>query len=137
VLRGTVAENIRLADPTASVERVRAAAELAGADGFVEALPKGYETVVGDGGRPLSAGQARRLALARVFLRDAPLVVLDEPTAHLDAESADRIGAAIDEQRGSCTMLVISHRSELAARCDRVVRIEDGRAVTSVMEAVA
>jgi thiol reductant ABC exporter CydD subunit len=137
VLRGTVAENIRLADPTASVERVRAAAELAGADGFVEALPKGYETVVGDGGRPLSAGQARRLALARVFLRNAPLVVLDEPTAHLDAESADRIGAAIDGQRGSCTMLVISHRSELAAQCDRVVRIEDGRAVTSVLEAVA
>jgi thiol reductant ABC exporter CydD subunit len=137
VLRGTVAENIRLADPTASLERVRAAAELAGADGFVDTLPQGYETVVGDGGRPLSAGQARRLALARVFLRNAPLAILDEPTAHLDSESADHVAAAIDGYRGRCTMLVISHRSELAAHCDRIVRIEDGRAAASLMEAVA
>jgi thiol reductant ABC exporter CydD subunit len=137
VLRGTVAANIRLADPTASFERVRAAAELAGAAGFVDDLPLGYETVVGDGGRPLSAGQARRLALARVFLRNAPFVILDEPTAHLDDDSADRIAAAIDEQRGRCTMLVISHRSELAAHCDRIVRIEDGKAPASLMEAVA
>ena len=137
VLRGTVAENIRLADPTASLERVRAAAELAGADGFVDALPRDYETVVGDGGRPLSAGQARRLALARVFLRNAPLAILDEPTAHLDSESADHVAAAIDGYRGRCTMLVISHRSELAAHCDRIVRIEDGRAAASLMEAVA
>jgi thiol reductant ABC exporter CydD subunit len=137
VLRGTVAENIRLADPTASLERVRAAAELAGADGFVDALPRDYETVVGDGGRPLSAGQARRLALARVFLRNAPLAILDEPTAHLDSESADHVAAAIDRYRGRCTMLVISHRSELAAHCDRIVRIEDGRAAASLIEAVA
>ncbi len=137
VLRGTVAENIRLADPTAGLERVREAAELAGADGFVDALPQGYETVVGDGGRPLSAGQARRLALARVFLRNAPLAILDEPTAHLDGESADHVAAAIDGYRGRCTMVVISHRSELAAHCDRVVRIEDGRAAASLMEAVA
>jgi thiol reductant ABC exporter CydD subunit len=137
VLRGTVAENIRLADPTASLERVRAAAELAGADGFVDTLPQGYETVVGDGGRPLSAGQARRLALARVFLRNAPLAILDEPTAHLDSESADHVAAAIDGYRGRCRMLVISHRSELAAHCDRIVRIEDGRAAASLMEAVA
>jgi thiol reductant ABC exporter CydD subunit len=137
VLRGTVAENIRLADPTASLERVRAAAELAGADGFVDTLPQGYETVVGDGGRPLSAGQARRLALARVFLRNAPLAILDEPTAHLDSESADHVAAAIDGYRGRCRMLVISHRSELAAHCDRIVRIEDGRAAASLIEAVA
>jgi ATP-binding cassette, subfamily C, bacterial CydD len=137
VLRGTVAENIRLADPTASLERVRAAAELAGADGFVDTLPQGYETVVGDGGRPLSAGQARRLALARVFLRNAPLAILDEPTAHLDSESADHVAAAIDGYRGRCRMLVISHRSELAAHCDRIVRIEDGRAAASLMKAVA
>jgi ATP-binding cassette subfamily C protein CydD len=137
LLRATVAENIRLADPTARLDRVRAAAELAGADGFVEALPDGYDTVVGDGGRPLSAGQTRRVALARAFLRDAPLVILDEPTAHLDPESADHVAAAIEGWRGRCTMLVISHRSELVARCDRVVRIEDGASVTSLVEAVA
>jgi ABC-type transport system involved in cytochrome bd biosynthesis fused ATPase/permease subunit len=137
VLRGTVAENIRLADPDAGFDRVQAAAALAGADGFVAALPHGYDTVVGDGGRPLSAGQARRLALARVFLRDAPLVILDEPTAHLDPESAERVGAAIDGYRRRCTLLLITHHSELAAHCDRIVRIEDGRPVAALVEAVA
>jgi ABC-type transport system involved in cytochrome bd biosynthesis fused ATPase/permease subunit len=137
LLRATVAENIRIADPAAGRDRVRAAAALVGADDFVEALPRGYDTVVGDGGRPLSAGQTRRVALARAFLRNAPLVILDEPTAHLDPESADHVAAAIDGHRGRCTMLVISHRSELAARCDRVVRIEHGRPLVSLVEAVA
>ena len=89
LFRGTVADNIRLGDPSADDERVRSAAELAGA---ARASSRGCRTatrrVVGDGGRPLSAGQRRRLALARAFLRDAPLVVLDEPTADLDPASA-------------------------------------------------
>jgi len=137
LLRGTVAENIRLADPDAGLERVRAAAALAGADDFVAALPRGYDTVVGDGGRPLSAGQARRLALARAFLRASPLTILDEPAAHLDPESAERVAAAIDGYRGRCTLLLITHHPELAARCDRIVRIEDGRPAASLVEAVA
>jgi thiol reductant ABC exporter CydD subunit len=137
LLRATVAENILLADPTARLERIREVAALAGADSFVEALPDGYETVVGDGGRPLSAGQVRRIGLARAFLRDAPLVILDEPTAHLDSESADHVTAAIDGCRGRCTTLVISHRPELAVRCDRIVRIEDGRPFVPLVEAVA
>jgi ATP-binding cassette, subfamily C, bacterial CydD len=137
LLRGTVAENIRLAIPAAGFDRVRAAASLAGADGFVAALPDGYETIVGDGGRPLSAGQARRLALARAFLRNAPLVILDEPTAHLDPESAERVAAAIDGYRGRCTLLLITHHPELAAHCDRIVRIEDGKPATPLVEAVA
>jgi thiol reductant ABC exporter CydD subunit len=137
VLRGTVADNIRIAAPEADLGRVRAAAALAGAHDFVADLPRAYETVVGDGARPLSAGQARRLALARAFLREAPFVILDEPTAHLDPESVDRVATAIDAQRGRCTMLVISHSSELAARCDRTVRIEDGRTPATLVEAVA
>jgi ATP-binding cassette, subfamily C, bacterial CydD len=137
LLRGTVAENIRLGDEGAGLERVRSAAALAGADGFIAALPEGYDTVVGDGGRLLSAGQARRLALARAFLRNAPLVILDEPTAHLDAESADRVAAAIDGHRHGCTMLLITHSPELVARCDRIVRIEDGRRATELVEVVA
>jgi ABC-type multidrug transport system fused ATPase/permease subunit len=132
-----VAENIRLGDEGAGLERVRSAAALAGADGFIGELPEGYDTVVGDGGRPLSAGQARRLALARAFLRDAPLVILDEPTAHLDAESADRVAAAIEGHRRGCTMLLITHSPELVAQCDRIVRIEDGRPATELVEAVA
>jgi thiol reductant ABC exporter CydD subunit len=137
LLRGTVEENIRLADPTASFERVRAAAALAGAADFVDVLPDGYETVVGDGGRPLSAGQARRIALARVFLRDAPLVILDEPTAHLDRESAAHVTAAIERSRGRCTTLLISHDLGLAAHGDRVVRLENGCLAGTLVEAVA
>jgi len=137
LLRGAVADNIALGEPHAGLERIRAAAVLAGADDFVRALPDGYATVVGEGGRPLSAGQARRLALARVFLRDAPLVVLDEPTAHLDDESAEGVAAAIESRRGRCTILLISHRLELASRCDRIVGIEDGRLAAPLVEAVA
>ena len=79
--------------------RVRAAAALAGADEFVRELPDGYDTVVGDGGRPLSAGQLQRIALARAFLRDAPLVILDEPTANLDPASAELVGEAVERLR--------------------------------------
>jgi ATP-binding cassette subfamily C protein CydD len=82
---------------------------------------------VGDGGRRLSAGQSRRIALARAFLDDAPLVVLDEPTAHLDPESAAAIEAAIARLAEGRTVLLVTHRTELAARCDRVVELRDGR----------
>jgi thiol reductant ABC exporter CydD subunit len=123
LVRGTVADNIRLGDPTAADEPVRRAAGLAGADGFVRELPGGYDTVVGDGGRPLSAGQVRRIALARAFLRDAPLVVLDEPTADLDPASADAVGAAVVRLLGGRTVLLVTHRPELEARADRVVRL--------------
>jgi thiol reductant ABC exporter CydD subunit len=84
IFRGTVADNIRLGDPRASDDRIRDAAVLAGADRFVLDLPAGYETLVGDGGRSLSAGERRRVALARAIVRDAPLLILDEPTADLD-----------------------------------------------------
>jgi ATP-binding cassette subfamily C protein CydD len=128
IFRGTVADNIRLGRADASDEDVREAARLAGADGFVGALPGGYETLVGDGGRPLSAGERRRVALARAFLRDAPLVILDEPTADLDAESAELIGRAVERLRRGRTVLLIAHRPEFAGRADRVVVLEAGRA---------
>ena len=119
LFRGTVAENIRLGAPTADDERVRRAAELAGAHDFVTRLPLSYATVVGDGGRQLSAGQRRRIALARAFLRDAPLVVLDEPTA----ESIRRL-------RTGRTVVIVAHAPELADSADRVVRLESGRVLT-------
>jgi ATP-binding cassette, subfamily C, bacterial CydD len=129
LLRGSVAANIRLGDPHASEERVRDAATLAGAARFVERLPDGYATQVGDGGRPLSAGERRRLALARAFLRDAPLVILDEPTADLDAASAGVVEEAVERLRVGRTVLLIAHRPELAWRADRVVMLAGGRAV--------
>jgi ABC-type multidrug transport system fused ATPase/permease subunit len=138
LFRGTIADNVRLGRPQAHDEDVRRAARLAGADAFVSAFPDGYETVVGDGGRPLSAGERRRLALARAFLKEAPLLILDEPTADLDEESAALVGDAIEYLRGSRTILVVSHRPALLPHTDRVVRIAHGRAVElAPSEAVA
>jgi thiol reductant ABC exporter CydD subunit len=134
LFRGTIAENIRLGDPAADDERVHAAADLAGAHAFVARLPNGYETVVGDGGRRLSAGQTRRIALARAFLRDAPLVLLDEPTADLDPESAAVVADAVGQLCAGRTVVLVAHRPELAERADRIVRLDGGRIV---QEAVA
>jgi ATP-binding cassette subfamily C protein CydD len=129
VFRGSVADNIRLGRAAASDAAVRRAAQLAGADSFVRALPAGYDTVIGDGGRSLSVGECRRVALARAFLRDAPLVVLDEPTADLDPENAELVGDAVVDLCRDRTVLVIAHRPELVQRADRIVVLVDGRAV--------
>jgi ATP-binding cassette, subfamily C, bacterial CydD len=129
LFRGTVAENIRLGVPEAGDLDVRAAAARAGAHVFVLALPDGYDTVVGEGGRPLSAGEVQRIALARAFLRDAELVILDEPTANLDPVSAERVSEAVERLRVDRTVLLIVHRPELAARADRIVHLRDGRIV--------
>ncbi len=136
VFRGTVADNIRLGRCDAGDDEVRAAARLACADDFVRTLPAGYDTVVGDGGRPLSAGERRRIALARAFLRDAELVVLDEPTADLDAPTAALVGSAVERLQAGRTVLLIAHRRELATRADRVLALENGKA-TVPLELVA
>jgi len=128
LFRGTVAENIRLAAPTADDWRVREAAVRAGADTFISALPGGYDTVVGDGGRPLSPGERRRIGLARAFLRDAPLVVLDEPTADLDPRTVAIVSDAVRRLEMRRTVLLIAHRPELVQHADRVVALIDGAA---------
>jgi thiol reductant ABC exporter CydD subunit len=137
LLRASVADNIRLGAPGASATAVRAAAALAGADGFIGALPSGYDTLVGDGGRPLSAGERRRVALARAVLRDAPLLVLDEPTADLDPESVELIAAGIGRLRIGRTVLLIAHRPELVAHADRVVRLSGGAALAEPLRRAA
>ena len=126
VFHGTVAGNIRLGDSAASDERVREAARLAQADVFIRDLPEGYDTVIGDGGRQLSAGERRRVALARALLRDAPLIVLDEPTADLDPETAAALALELERAGETRTMLVIAHRRELTAHADRLVRLANG-----------
>jgi ATP-binding cassette, subfamily C, bacterial CydD len=128
IFRGSVLENIRLGDEGASDRAVREAAMLAGADCFIRSLPAGYETLVGDGGQPLSAGERRRIALARAFVRDAPFVILDEPTADLDRASADVVAEAVERLRAGRTVLLIAHRPELVEHADRVV-VLDGATV--------
>jgi ATP-binding cassette subfamily C protein CydD len=129
LFRASVVDNIRLGDPEASPDAVRAAAVLAGADDFISGLPDGYDTVVGDGERSLSPGERRRIGLARAFVRDAPLVILDEPTADLDPQSVSVVAEAVRRLRAGRTMLVIAHRPELVQSADRVVRVIDGAAV--------
>ena len=137
LFRGTVAENIALGAPAAGEDRVRAAARMAGAHEFIGRLEDGYATLVGDGGTPLSAGETRRLALARAFARDAPLLILDEPTAHLDRESAQIIERAITERAGERTILLITHDLELARRTGRLVCLEAGRVVPAAVAEAA
>jgi thiol reductant ABC exporter CydD subunit len=132
LFRGTVADNIRLGDVRASDARVEEAAKLAGAAAFVRRLPHGYETLLGDGGRPLSAGQLERLALARALLRDAGLVILDEPTANLDRRSAELVEDAVERMRAGRTVLLVAHSPELARLADRIVTLRSRRLVEAV-----
>ena len=125
-----VADNIRLGAPDATERRPCATQPCSpGADRFVRALPLGYETLVGDGGRPLSAGERRRIAIARAFLRDAPLVILDEPTADLDRTSAAVVAESVERLRSGRMVLLIAHRPELvrARRPCRLARRRERR----------
>jgi ATP-binding cassette, subfamily C, bacterial CydD len=137
LFRGTVADNIRLGDPDASEESVAKAARLAGADDFIRGLPDSYATLLGDGERSVSPGERRRIGLARAFLRDAPLVILDEPTADLDPASVSVVAAAVRRLQPGRTMLVIAHRPELVRDADRVVRLSDGVAASEEQRQVA
>jgi thiol reductant ABC exporter CydD subunit len=127
LFQGTVAANIALGDPAAGEARVRTAAELAGASAFIRRLSDGYGTIVGDGARALSAGERQRIAIARAFLRDAPLVILDEPTANLDSESAQVLGDALMQLGKGRTVLLIAHDDELVRHADRTVRLVGGQ----------
>ncbi|MER8042652.1 thiol reductant ABC exporter subunit CydD [Streptomyces sp. NPDC094032] len=121
---GTIAENVRLARPDASDEAVRRALRDAGAEEFVAELPEGTGTVLGEDGAGLSAGQRQRLALARAFLADRPLLLLDEPTAALDGETEAAVVDAVRRLAAGRTVLLVVHRPALLAVADRVVRIE-------------
>ena len=128
---GSIADNIRLARPDASDEAVVEAARSADAADFIGRLPLGYETAVGEAGVRLSGGQRQRIAIARAFLRDAPLLVLDEATSYQDEVSEQAIREAIERLSMGRTVLVIAHRLRLAERAHRVVVLEAGRVVES------
>jgi ATP-binding cassette, subfamily C, bacterial CydD len=124
----TIAENIALGRPGARRQEIVAAARLAGADDFIQRLQHGYGTVLAEGARSLSAGQRQKLALARAFLRHAPVLLLDEPTAHLDPVSADRIITAIEDQMADRTVILITHRPPArASHATRILALDHGR----------
>jgi thiol reductant ABC exporter CydD subunit len=129
LFHGTVADNIRLGRPDATDAEVIAAAHAADAHRFVAALPAGYATPVGERGARLSGGERQRVALARALLRDARLLVLDEATAHLDAESEARVMESLTRLGRGRTVIVITHRPALASGADLVAVMHAGRVV--------
>src|SRR5918998_1113696 len=126
---GSLLENIRLARPEATREEVERAAKMAGADLFIRNLPRGYETPVGERGARLSGGEAQRVAIARAFLKDAPVLVMDEPTSSLDPESEREIRAALGRLARGRTVLVIAHRLNTVYEADRIAVLDEGRLV--------
>lgn len=126
---GSIADNIRLADPGADEAAVRRAAAEANAAAFIERLPAGYETIVGDRGQGLSGGEIQRIALARAFLKNAELVVLDEASASLDPDTEALITEAVERLARDRLMLVIAHRLATVRRADRILVVERGRIV--------
>lgn len=126
---GTVRENLRLARPTASDAEITQAATLAGADDFIHALPQGYETPIEERGARLSAGQIQRVAIARAFLKDAPLLILDEPTSHLDPESEALIRHALQTLMRGRTVLVVAHRLNTIKAAEQIAVLEHGHVI--------
>jgi thiol reductant ABC exporter CydD subunit len=127
---GSVAANIRLGRPDASDAEIRDAAEAANALSFIKALPWGFDTPLGDRGTGLSAGQRQRIALARAFLRGAPLLLLDEPTSNLDGESEAAVIDAVARLAMSRTMILVAHRPALLPLADRVISLDPAKVTT-------
>ncbi|HSB66122.1 MAG TPA: thiol reductant ABC exporter subunit CydD, partial [Anaerolineales bacterium] len=125
----TLLANIKLARPDADETTVLEAARQANADEFIQALPKRYQTLVGERGMRLSAGQAQRIALARAFLKDAPLLILDEATSHLDPETDALVRLSLKKLCFGRTVLVIAHHPNTLALADHVVRLSHGKVV--------
>ena len=124
---GTIADNIRWGRPDATDDDVERAARAADVHRFVQDLPDKYATRVGQRGRLLSGGQRQRLAIARAMIRDAPVLLLDEPTTGLDAESTERVLAPLRRLMAGRTTLMISHNLLTVTDADRIVFLEDGR----------
>ncbi len=129
LFNATIAENIRFSRPDASETQMITAAQAAGVHDFVMQLPQGYETVCGERGLRLSGGQAQRVALARAFLRDASLLILDEPTSQLDPESEAAIMRALERVTAGRTLLLITHRLSTAVHADRIILMEGGAVI--------
>lgn len=129
IFHGTVAENIALSRAGAAREEIMEAAQKANAHGFIERLPQGYETVVGDRGLKLSGGERQRLAIARALLRDPRILIFDEATSALDTQSESEVQAAMERAACGRTVIVIAHRLSTVVRADHIVVLDGGRVV--------
>ena len=125
----TIENNIKFGCPDATHEQVVEAAKKACCDDFIEALPDGYDTVVGEGGASLSGGEKQRISIARAMLKDAPIIILDEATANVDPENENRLQRAIEALTHEKTVLMIAHRLKTVRKADQILVLEDGRLV--------
>lgn len=125
----TIYNNIRIGKADATKEEVYRAARLAACDEFIERLPEGYDTVIGENGKTLSGGERQRLSIARAFLKDAPVILLDESTASIDPENETKIQQAIGRLIENKTVLIIAHKLRSIADCDKIVVLNEGKVV--------
>ena len=131
LFHGTIGENIRMGRPDASREEVEEAARIANIRGFIDTLPDGYDTIIGEKGIKLSGGQRQRVAIARAVLRDTPILVLDEALSAVDADNEAVIQEALDRLMQGRTTLILAHRLSSVIDCDRILAMEEGRVVES------
>ena len=125
----TIANNIRFGKPEASMDEVIEAAKKASCHDFISALPKGYDTVIGEGGATLSGGEKQRIAIARAIMKDAPIIVLDEATANIDPENEKELTEAIENLTKEKTIIMIAHRLKTVRHADQIVVIDKGKIV--------
>ncbi|MEA3351903.1 MAG: thiol reductant ABC exporter subunit CydD [Chloroflexota bacterium] len=129
IFHDTITTNIALARPNTAPEAIQAAAKAAQLDTFIQSLPQGYQTIVGEGGCRLSSGEAQRLALARAFLKDAPILILDEPTSSLDPQTETALQAATHALQQGRTTITIAHRLNTVYQADRIIVLDQGQIV--------
>ena len=125
----TIENNLKFGKPTVTHEEVVEAARRACCHEFIEKLPNGYQTIIGEGGSTLSGGEKQRISIARAILKDAPVVILDEATASMDAENETLVQQALSELLQGKTVLVIAHRMRTIANADKVVVLDHGQVV--------
>ena len=125
----TIENNIKFGRPDASHEEVVAAAKKACCDDFIEALPDGYDTVIGEGGATLSGGERQRISIARAILKDSPIIILDEATANVDPENEERLQTAIEELTKNKTILMIAHRLKTVRNANQILVLNEGHIV--------
>lgn len=126
LFNNTIMENIRIGKKDATDEEVLAAAKLAHCDEFAEKMPDGYQTMIGENGSALSGGERQRISIARAFLKDAPIILLDEASSSLDVENESLIQASLSKLIQNKTVLIIAHRMRTVAGADRIVVLKDG-----------